>query len=153
MLDDADVLRFIKDKRKQHEAENTRAREERRAKTQRPANYMRSLKKHEEYLEHTERPFMNNARYDNDATYLVDLLQKLEPHAKLTKTELLMVANHRPHKRELLLPMIEDIDSRFSEEQQQAIVSVVVDVLGEPSASVENGGQVAEADGDAMAGG
>lgn len=52
--------------------------------------------------------------------------------AKLTKTELLMIANHRPHKRELLLPMVEEVDVRFSEEEQQWIVDTVVEVLGVP---------------------
>lgn len=52
--------------------------------------------------------------------------------AKLTKTELLMIANHRPHKRELLLPMVEEVDVRFSDEEQQWIVDTVADVLGVP---------------------
>lgn len=43
-----------------------------------------------------------------------------------------MLVNHRPHKRELLLPMIEDVDARFSEDEQQWIVDSVAEVLGVP---------------------
>ena len=59
-------------------------------------------------------------------------MKKLEPRVKLTKTELLMIVNHRPHKRELLLPMIEDIDSRVGEEDQLWMVNTIIEVLGMP---------------------
>ena len=74
-------------------------------------------------------------------------MKKLEPRVKLTKTELLMVVNHRPHKRELLLPMIEDIDSRVSEEDQLWMVETIIEVLGMPAPVTST----AEQDPDAMA--
>ena len=151
MLDDADVLRFIKEKREQHGAEDARAKNEQRPKSKRPYNYMRSLQKHEKHLENAERPFLNNPRYDENGEYLQTLVTRLEEHVKLTKTELLMIANHRPHGRELLLPMIEDIEARFSEEQQQEIVDIVVDVLGRPKASAPTQAEEdASNEGDAM---
>lgn len=60
-------------------------------------------------------------------------MQKLEPRVQLTKTELLMLVNHRPHAEVLLVPMIEDIEARFGEEEQGFIVSTVVEVLGKPN--------------------
>jgi len=43
-----------------------------------------------------------------------------------------MIVNHRPHSTEFLFPLVEDINGRFSEEDQQFIVDTVVEVLGMP---------------------
>ena len=130
LLDDRDVLAYIRDKEAQHVAYAQSARKADIPKTKRPANFLRALKKHSEHLSHAERPFKNNDLYDDDSKYLTTLMQKLEPKVQLTKTELLMLVNHRPHKREFLLPMVEDVEARFSEDQQQWIVDTVVEVLG-----------------------
>ncbi|KAG9749182.1 hypothetical protein KCU73_g6896, partial [Aureobasidium melanogenum] len=45
VLDDYDVLKFIRDKRAQIKAEKDQAKEEGRPNTHRPANFMKSLQK------------------------------------------------------------------------------------------------------------
>lgn len=102
-----------------------------------PANYVRALERHQAHLAHEERSFLNNPKYDDDSGYVIKLMEALEPSVQLTKTELLMLINHRPYKRELLLPMIEDIETRYSEEQQELIVNKVVEVLGHPGENTD----------------
>ncbi|KAF2149449.1 hypothetical protein K461DRAFT_271048 [Myriangium duriaei CBS 260.36] len=132
-LSDHDVLTFVKAQRAAYAEE---------PKTfPRPANYLRALQRHQEHLEHHERPFANNTKYDAKGAYALKLMELLEPSVQLTKTELLMLINHRPYKRELLLPMIEDVETRYTDEQQALIVEKVAEVLGMPEigqASAEN---------------
>lgn len=45
MLDDKDVLKYILDKRAQHKTEDVATKRDGRTKNNRPANYMRALKK------------------------------------------------------------------------------------------------------------
>jgi len=145
LLDDKDVLKYIKDKREQHKAEDQRAKVENRTVTKRPANYLRILKKTEEHLEHFERPFKNNPKYDEDERYLTLLISKLQSRVKLTKPEIIMLLNHRPGSIEFMTPMIEDIDARVpNEEDQQWIVDTVVEVLGVPNRAAELEAKAAE---------
>lgn len=85
---------------------------------------------HEEHLADEERPFHNNPKYDNDSQYLNKLMQTLAPRVQLTKSEYLVLANQRPYRRSHLSAMIEDIDTRFSVEDQNFIRDVVIEVLG-----------------------
>lgn len=124
VLSDHEVLTFIKAQRAAYAAE---------PKTfPRPANHLRALQRHQDHLDDRERPFANNDHYDAANGYMLRLMQALEPAIQLTKTELLMLVNHRPYKRELLLPMIEDVETRYDEDQQQVIVDKVGEVLGTP---------------------
>ncbi|KAI5209951.1 hypothetical protein E4T39_00488 [Aureobasidium subglaciale] len=148
VLDDYDVLKFIRDKRVQIKAEKEQSKEEGRPSTSRPANLMKALQKvrksillaamyralticqHEEHLNDKERPFVNNPRYDNDSRYLNKLMQTLGPRVQLTKSEYLILANQRPYRRSHLAAMIEDADTRFTTEEQNFIRDAVVDILG-----------------------
>ena len=150
VLDDHDVLLYIRSKQAQHKSYDAGSKAQNRPKTKRPANFLRALQKHEEHLTHAERPFSNNAKYDDESAFLVALMQALEPRAQLTKTELLMLANHRPHLREFLLPMVEDVDARFDEETQQFIVDTVVEVLGRPNMAAAAQEAQEARDGEAM---
>ncbi|KAI5271347.1 hypothetical protein E4T47_05302 [Aureobasidium subglaciale] len=130
VLDDYDVLKFIRDKRVQIKAEKEQSKEEGRPSTFRPANLMKALQKHEEHLNDKERPFLDNPRYDNDSRYLNKLMQTLGPRVQLTKSEYLVLANQRPYRRSHLAAMIEDADTRFTTEEQNFIRDAVVDILG-----------------------
>lgn len=59
-------------------------------------------------------------------------MRKLKQY-ELTKPELLMLVNHRPYRRSQLEPMIEDIDTRYTEPQKDEIVAAVVGLLGMPA--------------------
>ncbi|KAM0795296.1 RNA polymerase II, partial [Usnea florida] len=63
------------------------------------------------------------------AAALAALVAALSPY-RLTKSEVLMIANLRPDNLGLLDCVVEECDERFSIESQEKIVRVVGDVLG-----------------------
>ena len=63
------------------------------------------------------------------------LLERLRPY-DLTKAEVIMLFNHRPETIATLNTVVEDLEDRFPTEDQEALISIVVDVLGQ-SAPVE----------------
>lgn len=138
MLDDRDVLNYIALKRKQHEAEDIDSKHSGLKPAKRPENFLRALKKHEEHLSNPERPFASNPAYDSQGQYLWELMRRLKD-LELTKPELLMLVNHRPYRRSQLQPMIEDVESRYTEAQQERIRVAVVEVLGMPEPKEEEG--------------
>ncbi|CAD0094631.1 unnamed protein product [Aureobasidium mustum] len=134
VLDDYDVLKFIRDKRAQIKAEKDQAKEEGRPNSHRPANFMKSLQRYRT----SDRSFLNNPKYDNDSQYLNKLMQTLGPRVHLTKSEYLILANQRPYRRAHLAAMIEDADTRFTLEEQNFIRDTVAEILGFPEEDGEN---------------
>ncbi|KAF4547634.1 Hypothetical protein D9617_38g090740 [Elsinoe fawcettii] len=132
VLSDHEVLRFIQEKRKQQEAEDTKAKADKQPVFSRPGNLNTALQRHEYHLNHKRRPYRDNSNYKADESHIMQLMEALEPRIQLTKTELLMLVNHRPHNRVMMLPMIEDVESRYSLEDQNWIVERIIEVLGEP---------------------
>jgi hypothetical protein len=57
------------------------------------------------------------------------LFQRLAPY-NLTKAEMMMIVNLRPHNAILLDCVVEECDERFSEEAQIRILGIVEEVLG-----------------------
>ncbi|KAL2033659.1 hypothetical protein VTO58DRAFT_104373 [Aureobasidium pullulans] len=138
VLDDYDVLKFIRDKRAQIKEEKEQSKQEKRPNSYRPANLMKSLQKHEEHLTDKDRPFLGNPHYDNDSQYLNKLMQTLGPRVQLTKSEYLTIANQRPFRRSHIAAMIEDADTRFTMEEQNFIRDAVTDILGIPEKEEQN---------------
>ncbi|THV86434.1 hypothetical protein D6D27_07644 [Aureobasidium pullulans] len=138
VLDDYDVLKFIRDKRAQIKEEKEQSKQEKRPNSYRPANLMKSLQKHEEHLADKDRPFLDNPHYDNNSQYLNKLMQTLGPRVQLTKSEYLTIANQRPFRRSHIAAMIEDADTRFSMEEQNFIRDAVTDILGIPEKEEQN---------------
>jgi hypothetical protein len=65
------------------------------------------------------------------------LLQKLREF-EFTKAEIIMIMNLRPTKPENLNTIIEEMEERFSsDEQQQKIVDLIAEVLGKPDGEAE----------------
>lgn len=93
---------------------------------------------HEQHLNDKDRPFLNNPKYDNDSRYLTRLMQTLSPRVQLTKSEYLVLVNQRPYRRAHLAAMIEDIETRFSHDDQNFIRDTVVEVLGLPEDKEQN---------------
>jgi hypothetical protein len=81
------------------------------------------------------------------------LFERLRPY-DLSKGELSMILNLRPASVPALDTIIEDMGERFTEEQHEEIIAIIVEVLGrfEPAAEEdggqENGGDVTMNDGD-----
>ncbi|VUC34773.1 unnamed protein product [Clonostachys rosea] len=67
-------------------------------------------------------------------TYQADsiptLLQRLRPY-DLTKGELIMILNIRPFTTPALNTTIEDMEVRFNEDQQNEILAIIAEVLGQ----------------------
>lgn len=66
---------------------------------------------------------------------IAQLLERLRPY-DLTKAEVIMLFNHRPEAIATLNTVVEDLEERFSTEDQEALINIVVEVLGQ-SAPVE----------------
>jgi hypothetical protein len=65
--------------------------------------------------------------YDNDS--IGRLLQRLRNY-EITKGEMIMMINLRPTSKANLNTVIEDLEDRFNEVEQEDIVNGVVEVLG-----------------------
>ncbi|MCJ1473724.1 hypothetical protein MMC13_002375 [Lambiella insularis] len=103
-------------------------------------NYETILKELTEYLSTSPLPTYAAPFYSAAATRT--LLQRLKPY-HLTKAETLMVLNLRPRDLGLLDCVVEECDERFSEEQQEAILRIVGEVLGGGERAREGVGEAA----------
>ncbi|KAH7183039.1 RNA polymerase Rpb4-domain-containing protein [Fusarium flagelliforme] len=65
------------------------------------------------------------------------LLERLRPY-NLAKGEVVMIINLRPASVAALNTVVEDMSERFDEEQQEAMVNVIAEVLGQFPASEED---------------
>lgn len=70
---------------------------------------------------------------------LLEKMREAELSSELTKGEMLSILNLRPTSVAVLSAAIEDMEERFSEEEQNKIVDIIVEVLGrdEPEAGGE----------------
>lgn len=58
-----------------------------------------------------------------------------------------MLFNHRPESIATLNTVVEDLEERFSEQDQEALINIVVEVLGQSPAAEEAADDVAMEDG------
>ena len=65
------------------------------------------------------------------------LLERLRPY-NLAKGEVVMIINLRPASVAALNTVVEDMSERFDEEQQEAMVNIIAEVLGQFPASEED---------------
>lgn len=77
---------------------------------------------------------------------IAQLLERLRPY-DLTKAEVIMLFNHRPETIATLNTVVEDLEERFSTEDQEALIGIVVEVLGQTPAAEEAAEDVAMEDG------
>ncbi|KAF4993283.1 hypothetical protein FGRMN_6550 [Fusarium graminum] len=73
------------------------------------------------------------------------LLQRLRPY-NLAKGEVVMIINLRPASVAALNTIVEEMTERFNEEQQEAIVNIIAEVLGQFPASEEGAEEEGGAD-------
>lgn len=92
-----------------------------------------------------------NPLSQNPLTYTQDsisqLLERLRPY-NLAKGEVVMLINLRPASVAALNTIIEDMTERFDEEQQEAIVAAIAEVLGMFPEAEEGQGEQGEGDVD-----
>ncbi|KXL49448.1 hypothetical protein M433DRAFT_8852 [Acidomyces richmondensis BFW] len=157
LLSNADVLHWIQAKRAQHAREDAADKARGIAPTARPSNYLSALKKHERELTSPKYPYRNcpaayapdyegMRRFENlfveriieplgdkyrgkgmSAAELDKTLGKEQEMKSLTETEMLVVYNLAPRCMELLQPMIENCEERFTSEEQERIVECVME--------------------------
>lgn len=65
-----------------------------------------------------------------------ELIQRLKPF-HLTKSEVLNIANHRPRNETVLDVLVEEMEERFSTEQQGEVLGIVREVYDLPDVMVE----------------
>ncbi|KAK3387106.1 RNA polymerase Rpb4-domain-containing protein [Podospora didyma] len=90
----------------------------------------------------------------SSASQLLERLRGANLGSELAKGELLQILNLRPASNAQLATAVEDLEERFTEDEQQQIVDIIAEVLGrdepavyeedgedggEPMESVENG--------------
>ncbi|APA09430.1 hypothetical protein SS1G_12234 [Sclerotinia sclerotiorum 1980 UF-70] len=95
----------------------------------RPGNLDNVMKELIQYLEEAPSPLAQKpCPYKEDT--IRNLLEQLRPY-DLTKAEILMIINHRPTSMENLNIIIEELELRFPDENEQwAIIDIVKEVLG-----------------------
>ncbi|KAL7918739.1 RNA polymerase Rpb4 domain-containing protein [Trichoderma austrokoningii] len=78
------------------------------------------------------------------------LLERLSPY-ELSKGEVVMILNLRPASVAALNTVIEEMAERFSDEQQEDMVNIILEVLGQFEASANANGNADDAAEDANA--
>jgi hypothetical protein len=68
------------------------------------------------------------------------LLERLRPY-HLAKGEVVMIINLRPASVAALNTVVEEMSERFDEEQQEAMVNIIAEVLGQFPVSEEEGAE------------
>lgn len=134
MLCDSEVLSFIQEKRAQLTPEDLKPTRKKRHSLARPQNLVGALRRHETYLNSEERPFRDNGLYDKKQTYLMTFMARMEKQIKLTRSEMLMVVNLRPHTAQLLSPLIEEYETRMDDEKREKVLAVIEETLGQAQA-------------------
>ncbi|KAM5345745.1 hypothetical protein ACJ41O_011606 [Fusarium nematophilum] len=85
--------------------------------------------------------------YTNDC--ISQLLERLRPY-NLAKGEIIMILNLRPSSVAALNTVVEEMAERFDEEQHEAMVTIIAEVLGQfpdPEAKGDDGADGADSDG------
>lgn len=77
---------------------------------------------------------------------LFERIREANLPSELTKSELLSILNQRPSSTALLSTAIEDMEERFSDEDQNRIVDIIAEVLGRDE--TDEGGEEDEMDAD-----
>lgn len=88
-----------------------------------------------EYFEEAPSPLASRP-LSYDETTIDRLLERLRPY-DLTKAEIIMILNLRPTKPEILNTMVEELETRFDEEQQMDMARIITEVLGKPNTEAE----------------
>lgn len=165
VMSNAEVAHWISQKRAQHAREDAQDKATGARPSARPANFLRSLEKHERHLKSDAYPYEQNpSAYAGDnsdksiAKFLEEHMSRIqEPLAakykqavqkkelsvreaqvklemeqekkELTEAELLMIHNHAPTSAEQLQPMIESVDDRFTQQELEMLLDIILKVF------------------------
>ncbi|KAI0137203.1 RNA polymerase III, subunit C17 [Xylariales sp. AK1849] len=108
---------------------NKQAKEYQQQKRRGPGNLETLRRELLQYFETPPGPLSQKpSTYDDDS--ILRLLQRLRQY-EITKGEMIMIFNLRPTTGVVLNTIIEDMEDRFTTEQQNDIVAGIVEVLGD----------------------
>jgi hypothetical protein len=88
-----------------------------------------------EYFNEAPSPLASKPFPYNENT-IKTLIERLRPYS-FAKAELLMIMNLRPTNAGNLNTVVEEMEDRFSDEQQEEIVAIIGEVLGRPDGEAE----------------
>ncbi|KAI1438954.1 HRDC-like protein [Xylaria sp. CBS 124048] len=126
VLTNAEVYTFLTEQAKQYQAQKRRG----------PANLETLRGEMIQYFETFPGP-LSQKPLPFDVSSIPVLLKRLQPY-NITRGECIMLVNIRPASNASLNAVLEDMTERFTEQQQEEIISIVVEILGEFPAA-ENG--------------
>ncbi|KAI8634446.1 HRDC-like protein [Xylariaceae sp. FL1651] len=119
VLTNVEVYTFLSDQAKQYQAQKRRG----------PGNLEMLRGEMLKYFETFPGP-LSQKPLPYDVSSIPALLTKLRPYT-ITKGECIMIVNLRPTTIAALNAVLEDMEGRFSEEQHQEILDIIIEVLGE----------------------
>ncbi|KAB5582444.1 RNA polymerase Rpb4-domain-containing protein [Coniochaeta sp. 2T2.1] len=112
-----------------------------------PGNLATLIKEVLAYLKTAPSPLAKQEEtrhYDAEVvTRLLEGLSNANLNQDLAKGEVLMILNLRPSTIAVLSTVIEDMEDRFSDDEQAAILEVIADVLGRDESHADAGGEEA----------
>ncbi|KAK5126111.1 hypothetical protein LTR85_011466 [Meristemomyces frigidus] len=190
-LSNTDVLDFLKAKRTQIKEEDAQDKADGKKIKPRPQNFLKAIDKHQRVLESPQYPYVKNPKayteyagmqkFDDLVVKRVILpcsdkyrgkkmtaeeieatLGKEHEMKQLTDTEHLQIYNHAPQCVEMLQPMIENYEERFTTEEMDLIQQAIIECYraeeteghagGDDDAGAIVGAEDADAGADAGAG-
>ncbi|CZS96419.1 hypothetical protein WAI453_009944 [Rhynchosporium graminicola] len=135
-LTNYEVYTHLTEQRKRYAKKDTKGR--------RPGNLETVVKELLEYFHEAPSPLASKPFPYSERTISV-LLERLRPF-NFTKAEVLMIMNLRPTKLESLNTIVEEMDDRYTEDQQSEIVEIIRGVLGTADGNVERQAMVDQAE-------
>ncbi|KAJ1338478.1 DNA-directed RNA polymerase III subunit RPC9 [Microdochium nivale] len=132
-LTNLEVYEFLNNQAKEYQAQKRRG----------PGNLETLRRELLQYFEAAPGPLSQKPQpFDTSAIKL--LMERLRQH-EITKGEFIMLVNLRPTNIPSLNTVLEDMESRYNEEQQEDIVQGVLEILGQFPAADGEGGDDADA--------
>ncbi|KAI1498057.1 RNA polymerase III, subunit C17 [Biscogniauxia marginata] len=119
VLTNLEVYKFLNDQAKQYHDQKRRG----------PGNLETIRKELLQYFDSPPNP-LSQKPLPYDTSSIPELIQRLRPYG-MSKGELAMIINMRPTSVANLNAVVEDMEERFGEDQQQEIVDIVIEILGQ----------------------
>ncbi|KAI0513119.1 HRDC-like protein [Xylaria bambusicola] len=119
VLTNVEVYKFLSDQAEQYKAQKRRG----------PSNLETLRGEVLKYFETFPGP-LSQKPLPFDVAAIPELLKRLKPY-NISKGECIMILNLRPTGTVVLNAVLEDMEGRFTDEQQEEIVNIILEVLGD----------------------
>ncbi|KAI1388935.1 HRDC-like protein [Hypoxylon trugodes] len=129
VLTNVEVYTFLNNQAKQYQDQKRKG----------PANLETLRQEVLQYFESPPGP-LSQKPLPFDTTAIPQMIKRLRQY-QLSKGELIMLLNIRPTNVPVLNTVIEDMESRFSSDEQQQIIDITTEILGQFPEELEEDGQ------------